>query len=398
MDQQVEGRGPNLPLPGLSTVGYMSWASWNLRAAFHSDPILLKAKLKQMNRLARAHSISIFQEVHGNRELVDRMAASFGWPNLFHIWYFPNLQNGIPVSDAGGILLLVKKVQFDGWQLSCDSLIDGRFLRFQAWRTIDSNFEQRFVVYGAHNYGISNPQMNLIERTLGSDIDKAKHSPLQHFVSVIGDLNFPPDGQEPMPLSTVQRTRVVNVSGAGPATVPVAAGLRPFQGRWNKLLGKLIEFDLRNETHFNSSSLSLNTLDRAWASLPPSAIPGSQTSGSVWGNPIDWHVKRISDHSPISIKVAQLIGKRDLPYRISKEVSRHPMFARLSNRLIAAAELHLEPINKAVDLCKFFIQEAAIQTRQFILNNQPQEKCAGFLGCPVLPRQYGKEMLNLQEP
>ena len=85
-------------------------------------------------------------------------------------------------------------------------------------------------------------------------------------------------------------------------------------------------------------------------------------------------MKRISDHSPISIKVAQLIGKRDLPYRISKEVSRHPMFARLSNRLIAAAELHLEPINKAVDLCKFFIQEAAIQTRQFILNNQPQEK------------------------
>ena len=155
---------------------------------------------------------------------------------------------------------------------------------------------------------------------------------------------------------------------------------------------------MRNETHFNSSSLSLNTLDRAWASLPPSAIPGSQTSGSVWGNPIDWHVKRISDHSPISIKVAQLIGKRDLPYRISKEVSRHPMFARLSNRLIEAAELHLEPTNKAVDLCKLFIQEAAIQTRQFILSNQPQEKCAGCLGCPVSLRQSGKGMLVWQEP
>ena len=55
----------------------------------------------------------------------------------------------------------------------------------------------------------------------------------------------------------------------------------------------------------------------------------------------------------MSIKVAQLIGKRELPYRISKEVSRHPMFASLSNRLIEAAELHLEPTNKAVDLCKF---------------------------------------------
>ena len=304
---------------------------------------------------------------------------------------------------------MVKKVQFKGWQLSCDSLIDGRLLRFQAWRAIDSNFAQQFVVYGAHNFGISNPQMSLIERKMGDDIDKAKRFPLQHFVAVLGDLNFAPDGQEPLPLSTVQRTRASNVDGVGSSrnrapnrssnhdVTPSAAGLRPFQGRWNRLLGKLVEFDLRNETHFNSSSLSLNTLDRAWASLPPSAIPGSQSSGSVWGNPIDWHVKRISDHSPISIKVAQLIGKRDLPYRISKEVSRHPMFARLSNRLIEAAELDLEPITKSVALCKLFIQEAAIQTRQFILSNHPQEKCAGFLGFPALPRLSGRAMLSWQE-
>ena len=93
MGQQEGGPGPSLPLPGISTVGYMSWASWNMRAAFHSDSELLKAKLTQMNRVARAHSISIFQEVHGNREVVDRMVASYGWANLFHIWYFPNLRN-----------------------------------------------------------------------------------------------------------------------------------------------------------------------------------------------------------------------------------------------------------------------------------------------------------------
>ena len=85
-------------------------------------------------------------------------------------------------------------------------------------------------------------------------------------------------------------------------------------------------------------------------------------------------MKDISDHSPISIKMAQLIGKRDLPYRIDKEVSGHPMFARLVSRFFEAAELHLEPLDEAVPLAKGLIQEAACRTREFLLNDKPEER------------------------
>ena len=65
--------------------------------------------------------------------------------------------------------------------------------------------------YGVHIVGITHIQMTRLERIIGEDISKCKQLPTQHFLIFIVDVNLPPAGTSPVPISLAQRQRVIDL-------------------------------------------------------------------------------------------------------------------------------------------------------------------------------------------
>ena len=89
-------------------------------------------------------------------------------------------------------------------------------------------------------------------------------------MNLVGDLSVPPPGSD--------KQKLDKPSAEGPAAAAPADlhSYRPFHNRWANIFSQLTEIATNAHTHLTTDTLTTDTLDRIFTSLPKS-----------FGNPLD---------------------------------------------------------------------------------------------------------------
>ena len=189
----------------------------------------------------------MIQEAHGTAE---EMAETRHW--FDEKWIVRS--NPSCDRNVGGTISLFRKSLLDPEATVLDEhvLVPGRISRVCV-KTPDATA----VYWNCHNYGMSRPQMLLVNAKLEEDISNADADPMHFTVFVTGDFNFHAPGEAPIRVS----------SPAESLTAAVAAvGLH--QNTWQSLLCNLTEVEQGDATRFDHRSLSTSRIDRMCNSVP----------------------------------------------------------------------------------------------------------------------------------
>ena len=105
-----------------------------------------------------------------------------------------------------------------------------------------------------------------------------------------GDFNLDPPGER-------------RISVANPGPMPAVGEERdrhakPFQARWEAIFEGLTEIKCPMPNHFHKPDLTASRLNRIFINIPRSAINLFKHNAGIIKDPVTWHSKGLSDHSP----------------------------------------------------------------------------------------------------
>lgn len=164
--------------------------------------------------------------------------------NIFHsICMHPN---GTPDSGSGDVLAFSWKQHSAGWNVEHFVEIPGRAFRFCVEKETDDS-AQSLECFGVHKWGLSRNQVTRLTTAIGNSVDRSSADPTNLVTFLVGDLNIPPAGSQPLPLSDPARLSVRNCG----SQVLHVAKRRPFQAIWERLFAKFREIEIPEHTHLN---------------------------------------------------------------------------------------------------------------------------------------------------
>ena len=225
-----ECRGPNIPLPNCCRDGF-SICSWNARGLAHHKPHIQKQKVFEVSLLSKRFDIIVIEEAHGNDDLFRQILRV---PLRSHKLFCSFCLNpeGDTKSDAGGIVVLIKKRICDGSRMSVFE--PGRLLEIY----IPLINQGALSLFAAHNYGITRGAMANFERRLGESNHNAKVTPDKFCSVLIGDFNLTPTGTHPIFLKAPLAPWARDSSDASDGQV---RKFQPDRLRWEQIFGAMVE-------------------------------------------------------------------------------------------------------------------------------------------------------------
>ena len=180
----------------------ISTLTFNTRALFHHVPATCALRIDYVLTLARRHDIVTLEETHGTPALVRKY---FACSKSTH-FVLSSFCNAVSVnkngrhhlrSDAGGIVVLIKRRLFDGCKNPYisppDEIVKGRVLRAKLVTEHGC-----FTIFAIHNFGLSKENLALVKKAFQDEIDDVYKNPLTHFVLAQGDLNIREDDETPI--------------------------------------------------------------------------------------------------------------------------------------------------------------------------------------------------------
>ena len=209
------------PLPGMHGRQCSGVGFWNARGLMCADRALRSKKLNLLHQVVCKNAVTIVAEVHGDPLLVEAMLAS--WKQRFDFFYSPCAS-----VDAGGVLVFVQKVFFIDWLFDFEVVVPGRVVLFDSWCLVDVRVKS-FTLLGAHNFGLSRLEMQLVENIAFKSTAKAKANPMLETFGIIGDINVPPPFAAKLSLSSPQSLLLRNSQ----SLEQLVCNTKPFQKSWN---------------------------------------------------------------------------------------------------------------------------------------------------------------------
>ena len=199
--------------------------------------------------------------------------------------------------------------------------------------------ESTSVLWNVHNHGITQDEMNKIDKFFTRDIERAQAEPLKFTITAGGDWNFPALGEGHLRL---EKPSEVITDEEVAKLVKEKVSKRALQGRWNKHLLRLIELEQKSPTHYTEDGELFSRIDRIYCSLPAWAMISVCNRCHAYSNPKEIYKLGISDHSPVIYAASRCkqLPKNDQP--IKKETFQLPGFKEHHDML--AAEVQLEKL------------------------------------------------------
>jgi len=338
----------------------------------HHDRATRARKLHLLFNAAKDRAIIVVQEVHGSRASV--LAALHHFNATFHIFYSGCLQDqdaSVADGSSGGILFLVNKQQWAGWQFRLQEYSPGRVACLLAKFRVPGKFQQ-FFQWGVHNHGIKLSEMHQILRTITAQLRSAQAEPNMFFVSLVGDFNLKAAGEVPLkvanpfPNSSVPR-RLPNPPGSS------------FENLWNQIFENMLEAKITSHTHFNIGNLTTSRIDRQFFSLSGSMVVATNVSGGVLRSVVDWHVEGITDHAPTFVTMGLPAVDRELPKRIPAHICKHPRFQTLVNMYLSAVDFDTFELPQQIALAKIIFHHSADKLIEELKDSQEPSVELGVL-------------------
>ena len=192
------------------------------------------------------------------------------------------------------------------------------------------------VTFNVHNERLTPAQFLDLENRILADVAEAKAFPHRLSVNLVGDLNVPPPGSA--------KRQLDKPSAEGPAAAePELHCHRPYYHRWACIFSQLTEIDTDVHTHITTGTLTTDTLDRMFTSLPKSSGNHLDQSAAVLNSPMHFLAKRISDHAPLIWTISQKKPASKGSFSARPEWIKHLVF--LENATLMADAVNFDTLS-----------------------------------------------------
>ena len=366
---------------------------WNARALAHHKRDTRHRKVQELASFAGRFLVNVVCEAHGTKVLMPMILNCLkGKFLIFHSEVLKPVDGMmVPDSDSGGIVVLLSKPAVLGLTVEMSEIVPGRVVCFR----ISSPDGWVVWLWAVHNFGIDAEGMVAIEVALMANITEAQQDPVNRSVLLVGDLNFAPLGVERFPISLAHKQRVQNAQDDARGILPPRP-TRPHQGRWQRILDRLVEIQSGAPTHLCARSMSLGTIDRIFTSTPPSSMPHYFHQAGVIKDPMHFYTKGISDHAPSfwSFEKREPRGI-SIPLPLNPLWCKHPDFGRRVSALSKAADLDSLSLEDRINLHKEIFRDAALKVRDKIANDSPTGKGATLMRLNSISRAVWKRDYSL---
>ena len=220
-----------------SGANFFRLASWNARALLCVDRKKRTKKLQYLRQLLHRSDVVAVQEAHGYVELIHNDLADVS--KLF-LWL-----HSIPDSGSGGLLFAIRKT------FSSTSVLHETVPGRVAYAAINTTFGTLNVI-NVHNYGTSESQMAVVERTIRSLIDDGIARYKEVMTLLAGDMNFLDPGEHRLLIEK-------------PRDLLHAHNDHSFHdAMWGRIFEGMVELQQQSHTHYDHASLSLSRIDRLY--------------------------------------------------------------------------------------------------------------------------------------
>ena len=360
------------PVTGLAHANpIFALISWNCRALFCRDVAKRRAKLNYLLALSRDASVICLQETHGNENSLNKYLGILRTRFWVHHSLLPQA--------AGGVMILVSKKYATTFS-SCphEVFAPGRISKIQV---LGEHSQMR--VWNVHNFDISSSELVNFVQALQLDLTWAEGDPLTRSVFLAGDLNFQAAHEVRLPYAAPLNASSPT-QGVGVRTLPTCPRILDFQRQTTPLLNQLIEITQPLPTHYQSHGSTGSKIDRVFTSNPPWTFPHSTFTFGVVDDPMDLHLKGISDHGALRLTVGKRRSCPKSAQTIAGEIFKHPKFAEFHKRLVEDTRLECLREYDRLLVHKQIIRSAAKQTREYIQDNEPGNNlmlCQNFTTC-----------------
>ena len=229
----------------------------------------------------------------------------------------------------------------------------------------------QLAIYPAHNFDIPLPQLKLFEESIKKDIGLSKDNPTSYLVVLLGDFN--------LERLDSHRISIPNPTSPGDSGDLSPEGIMPVDARakrWHKIFDDLIEVCSPAPTHFYSSQLFLNQIDRIFISAPRSAMCLFNEKGGVTKNPVDLYTRGLSDHAPVFWSVSQGNSTPHSSQRLLPEWCESPVFLQRCECLFEAAELPSLSLPDQSAFIKLISRDASMHARDSLFESDPHSNHA----------------------
>ena len=380
--QLHSGRLPNFPLPKPQGTS-LNTLCWNANALYHSDLVKRGKKLKELRKFCTSFHVIGLEEVHGNRAALREMLGSI--LNSHLLFHSPFETDELTKEDTGGVAFLVSKEfvypenfapnfapnfasnfapRFDMTKMF-KILVPGRVARV----AIPFSAQGSFAYTVVHNYGLASAQLRTCENSINKDIDRAHRTPDLFGFCLLGDFNIEPSDETRFHISNPDEGIVVEGLNGEANTS------RPFQKRWEKIFGRMVGLKFPNPSHYISSDVCENRIDRIFGTVPRSALVLLNHRAGAIKSPALWHLNDLSDHAPIFWKISFVPSSRvsDGNLRIPSAWSQHPKFTEKFKFLYRDVQPGLGIFSNLNEKCEFLVmckREAARHVRDLLFLQQ----------------------------
>ena len=224
-----------------------------------------------------------------------------------------------------GVLTLVDTNSACLDDCSFDPIVHGR-----ASRLCMSSRGKVSVPFNIHNEQLTPAQFFILDKRILEDLELANANPHEYSVNLVGDLNIPPPG-------SVKR----KLDSPSAASQSNAAAYRPFYDRWANLFCSMTEIATDAHTHIITATLTTDTLDRIFTTLPKSANNILEQSATVMNSPMFYLSANISDHAPLIWTIGTKNQFCKGAFTPRPEWITHPMFLEHSTKMSDASNSYL---------------------------------------------------------
>lgn len=204
-----------------------------------------------------------------------------------------------------------------------------------------------------------------LENQIPLDLAEAKANPHRFSTNIAGDLNFPPPGSDERKLDTP------SAEGPADALPRELHQHRPFYHRWANIFAQLKEIVTDSHTHITTGTLSTDTLDRVFTTLPRSSGNHLEQTVTVLSSPTHYLAKQISDHSPLIWTIFSRNPAPNGTFTARPEWIKHPRFSESVTMMADSADFSASTLEQQKECICIITEASAKAARDSIAFSDP---------------------------
>ena len=199
------------------------------------------------------------------------------------------------------------------------------------------------------------------------ELAEAKANPRRFSMNVAGDLNVPPPGSDKRKLDTP--------SAEGPADVlPRELHThRPFYHRWANIFAQLTEIATDAHTHIATGTLTTDTLDRIFTTLPRSTGNHLEHTATVLKSPMHYLAKQISNHAPLIWTISPRNPAPKGTFTARPEWIKQPRLLQHATMIAGSVDFSALTLEQQKECICIIIETSAKSARDSIAFSDPED-------------------------